>query len=470
MDYFPLFHNIRGQRCVIVGGGAIATPKARLLEKAGAKIEVIAPEICAELEEITQRCQGTCHPVRYSEGLLFPDSPQKSNAYPVLVIAATNDDSVNKDVSIACGKARVPVNVVDSIDLCTVITPSIVDRAALTIAISTGGKAPVLARMIRSQLESLYPTSYGALAELAGRFRNKVKLRLTSTLSRRRFWEQALEGSVAEAALSGNIGQAETLLNGLLDKPDLAEQNLGEVYLVGAGPGDPDLLTFKALRLMQKADVVLYDRLVPTEIVDLVRRDAERVYVGKKRNEHVVSQQDINQLLIDYAQKGKRVLRLKGGDPFIFGRGGEEIEHLAELNIAFQVVPGITAASGCASYAGIPLTHRDHSQSVRFITGHLKEGTTNLRWKEYVSSDQTLVFYMGLMGLSEICEKLIENGKEANTPAALVEKGTTKSQRVFPSTLANLPALALENEVKSPALLIIGNVVQLHKKLSWFKN
>ncbi len=467
MDYLPLFFSVRNKRCIIVGGGAIATPKARLMEKAGAKVVVIAPEINNELKSIVERTEGDYLDSGYSTPLL----KSLDGEYPVFVVAATNSEQVNKQVSDDCQKARIPVNVVDAIDLCTVITPAIVDRSPLTIAISSGGRAPVLVRMVRAQLEALFPANYGVLADLAGKFRAKVNAAFSHSMARRRFWERALEGPACEAVLAGKDRQATELLEKLLEKeleqPESSQ--FGEVYLVGAGPGDPDLLTFKALRLMQKTDVVLYDRLVSAPIMELVRRDAERVYVGKKRNEHVVSQKDINELLIGYAQQGKRVLRLKGGDPFIFGRGGEEIEHLADLNIPFQVVPGITAASGCACYSGIPLTHRDYSQSVRFITGHLKEGTTNLRWQEFVDPDQTLVFYMGLMGLQEICSKLIEHGKLPQTPAAMVEKGTTPEQRVFPSTIAELPALVAENTVKSPALLIIGEVVQLHKNLNWFK-
>lgn len=284
---------------------------------------------------------------------------------------------------------------------------------------------------------------------------------------RRGFWETVFQGPIAERQLAGQGAEAERLLQAMVDGAPV--QQGGEVYLVGAGPGDPDLLTFRALRLMQQADVVLYDRLVAPAIIEMCRRDAERIYVGKRRADHAVPQDQINRLLVDLARQGKRVLRLKGGDPFIFGRGGEEIEELAEHCIPFQVVPGITAASGCSAYAGIPLTHRDYAQSVRFVTGHLKDGTSNLPWHDLVAPAQTLVFYMGLVGLPTICAELIRHGRAASTPAALVQQGTTRNQRVFTGTLADLPELVAQHEVHAPTLVIVGEVVQLRDKLAWFE-
>ncbi len=462
MDYLPLFFDVKGKACLLVGGGAIALRKARLLVKAQASIQVVAPEICSDLAELINKAGGTLSQRCYESS----DITRLS-----LVIAATNDFELNSQISQDAHAANIPVNVVDSPELCSVITPAIIDRSPLIIGVSSGGRAPVLARMARAKIEALLPSSYGQLAQLASRLREKVKSALTEGDQRRYFWERMIEGRASELALSGRVSDAEALMLEELTKTAASEQATatGEVYLVGGGPGDPDLLTFKALRLMQQADVVLYDRLVSDGVMELVRRDADRVYVGKKRSDHAVPQQDINQLLVDLALEGKRVLRLKGGDPFIFGRGGEEIETLAENGIPFQVVPGITAASGCAAYSGIPLTHRDYAQSVRFITGHLKDDSTNINWSELIDPSQTLVFYMSLKGLKTICDGLIENGRDASTPAALVEKGTTRSQRVFTGTLENLHQQVLDNEVRAPTLLIIGGVVDLQKKLKWFK-
>lgn len=463
MDYLPLFFDLKAKPCLIVGGGSIATRKARLLKKAGACIHVVAPKVSAELRLIVKSCDGQLFEREY----LSQDIHDKT-----VIISATDIFSVNEKVAADCNLLNLPVNVVDNPHLCSVIMPAIVDRSPLIIGITSGGEAPVLARKIRSQLESTIPAAFGQLGKLASKFRQKVKDTFPDGEIRRRFWESVLEGSVAEKVMAGRMEAAELELSEkLVSHSDHVSEydNGGEVYLVGAGPGDPDLLTFKALRLMQRAEVVLYDRLVSAPILDMVRRDADRVYVGKQKAEHAVPQQEINQMLLRFAQQGKRVLRLKGGDPFIFGRGGEEIDLLAQHNIPFQVVPGITAASGCSSYAGIPLTHRDYSQSVRFITGHLKDGVLDFRWKEFVESQQTLVFYMGLTGLEHICARLIEHGKSATTPAALIEKGTLPDQRVHVGDLSNLPALVKANNVHAPTLLIIGEVVVLNKTLHWYK-
>jgi uroporphyrin-III C-methyltransferase/precorrin-2 dehydrogenase/sirohydrochlorin ferrochelatase len=335
------------------------------------------------------------------------------------------------------------------------------------IAVSSGGKSPVLARMMRSRLEASIPAAYGRLANLVGQFRDAVKTRFADIEDRRHFWEQTLQGPVAEMVFAGNEKAAATMLGDAIKKG--AVEVGGEVYLIGAGPGDPDLMTFKALRLLQRADVVLYDRLVAPAIVDMCRKDAERVYVGKARSDHAVPQQDINMLLVKYAQEGKKVARLKGGDPFIFGRGGEEIEELAEQKIPFQVVPGITAAAGCASYAGIPLTHRDYAQSVRFVTGHLKDHSINLPWEELVKPAQTVVFYMGLVGLPTICEKMIAFGRSANTPIAVVQQGTTPDQKVVVATLATMVDALKQEPVQAPTLIIVGEVVKLREKLAWYE-
>ncbi|MET3714112.1 siroheme synthase CysG [Pseudomonas sp. PvP001] len=457
MEFLPLFHKLRDSQVLVVGGGEIALRKSRLLAEAGAVLRVVAPSIDPQLAELVRGSGGQM----LDRGYLSHDLDGCQ-----LVIAATDDEPLNAQVSADARARCVPVNVVDAPALCTVIFPAIVDRSPLVVAVSSGGDAPVLARLIRAKLETWIPSTYGELAGLAARFRQKVKALYPDVTQRRAFWEEVFQGPIADRQLAGQGAEAERMLQAKVDgAPPHAP---GEVYLVGAGPGDPDLLTFRALRLMQQADVVLYDRLVAPAILDLCRRDAERVYVGKRRAEHALPQEQINQQLVALAQQGKRVLRLKGGDPFIFGRGGEEIEELAAHGIPFQVVPGITAASGCAAYAGIPLTHRDYAQSVRFVTGHLKNNTTDLPWHDLVSPGQTLVFYMGLIGLPIICEELIRHGRGADTPAALIQQGTTVNQRVFTGTLADLPRMVAEHEVHAPTLVIVGEVVVLREKLAWF--
>lgn len=456
MDYLPLFHDLRGRLVLIVGGGEIALRKARLLNDAGARLRAVAPVIVPELVAIA----GADACVRRGYETI-------DLAGAALAIAATDDEALNAQVSRDAHDRAIPVNVVDSPALCSVIFPAIVDRSPLIVAVSSGGDAPVLARLVRARLESWIPAAYGELAGLARRFRNRVKAKFTNVQQRRVFWEDIFEGPIAERVLAGQSAEAEQMLEARLGEAEQPVQ--GEVYLVGAGPGDPDLLTFRALRLMQKADVVLYDRLVAPAILDMCRRDADRIYVGKQRADHALPQDQINEQLVDLAVQGKRVLRLKGGDPFIFGRGGEEIERLAAHGIPFQVVPGITAASGCAAYAGIPLTHRDHAQSVRFVTGHLKDGSCDLPWADLVAPGQTLVFYMGLVGLPTICSQLIAHGRAASTPAALVQQGTTRNQRTLTGTLASLPGIIATEDVQAPTLLIVGEVVTLRDKLAWFE-
>lgn len=457
MQNYPVFIKLKDQACLVVGGGEVALRKIRLMHAAGAKITVIAPQLCSSLAQ--EFAQDIVHTARK-----FSDDDIGNYR---LITAATNDLSVNKRVSQLAQAKNIPVNVVDQPELCSFITPSIVDRSPLIIAISTGGGAPVLARILRSKLETFIPASYGFLAETMNKYRNRVKQQLPNKDKRHRFWEKVVLGPVAELCLSGRRRQAETALEELIMSSD-KEPIAGQVWLVGAGPGDPDLLTFKALRLMQQADVVLYDRLVSQAILNLCRRDADRIYVGKQRGNHPVPQGEINQLLVDLAMQGKRVVRLKGGDPFIFGRGGEEIELLAQSNILFQIVPGITAASGCASYAGIPLTHRDHAQSCVFVTGHLKNGSLNLNWPLLATPDQTVVIYMGLIGLPTACERLIQHGVSRDMPIALIEQGTTTKQRVFTATLSTIEKLVAAQNVRAPTLIIIGSVVTLRKQLSWF--
>ncbi len=458
MNYFPVFLDLKKRQCLIVGGGDVATRKGRLLAKAGAVLRIVAPQISAELRELASVNHGEIIEREYQTNDLTDC---------VLAIAATDNEALNERVSQDAQALHIPVNVVDSPALCSYITPAIIDRSPLVIAVSSGGETPVLARMVRARLETLIPASYGKLAQIASQWRDRIKARFADGDSRRKFWEKILQGPAAELMMNGQEQAANSFIENEL-AGDQSALRSGEVYLVGGGPGDPELLTLRALRLMQQADVVLYDRLVSDGVMELVRRDAERIYVGKRRSEHAMEQENINQLLVDLAQQGKRVLRLKGGDPFIFGRGGEEIELLAQHKIPFQVVPGITAASGCAAYAGIPLTHRDYAQSVRFVTGHLKSDDANLSWPELANPTQTLVFYMGLVGLRAICESLIAHGRAAQTPVALIEKGTTQEQRVLIANLETIADVVAENEVRAPTLFIVGDVVKLHENLKWF--
>lgn len=458
MDYLPLFFQLRGKPCLLIGGGDIALRKAKMLCKAGGILHVVAPTMIDELGTLVTNSKGSYRSRDYA-----PDDLTGM----ALVVVATENDALDKEISRDAHSNFLPVNVVDKPELCSFIFPSIVDRSPLIIALSSAGQSPVLARLLRAKIESMVPAAYGRLATLLGKFRSRVQDKFTSMDQRRHFWEDILQGPLVEMVLAGNEQAAEELLANKIEK-DLTPPVNGEVYLVGAGPGDPDLLTFKALRLMQKADVVLYDRLVADEIIALTRHDADKIYVGKSRSEHSVPQYDINQLLVDLAMQGKKVLRLKGGDPFIFGRGGEEIQQLAELGIPFQVVPGITAASGCAAYAGIPLTHRDYAQSVRFVTGHLKDGSINLPWDELVHTGQTLVFYMGLVGLPTICQQLIKHGRNRNTPIALIQKGTTREQKIIVSDLGSMPEEIGKHKINAPTLLIVGDVVKLRPKLQWF--
>ncbi|PKM12903.1 MAG: uroporphyrinogen-III C-methyltransferase [Gammaproteobacteria bacterium HGW-Gammaproteobacteria-3] len=458
MEYFPLFVKLKDQPCLIVGAGAIAARKIDLLARTGAKITVIADKISVGVRAMKPGFGLTLVEKRFEAADLSGFA---------LVVSATDDSETNHLVAQCAHAQKIPVNVVDTPHLCSFIFPAIIDRSPLIVAVSSGGAAPVLARLLRAKIETLIPAGYGRLARLSEKFRPQVKQRIKDSNQRRIFWENVFQGSIAERMFSGKDSEAEQQLSRALNQHD-GSPCPGEVYLIGAGPGDPDLLTFKALRLMQQADVVVYDRLVTPAILDLARRDSEKIYVGKQRSEHTLPQQEINHLLADLAKQGKRVARLKGGDPFIFGRGGEEIETLMEQGIQFQVVPGITAASGCATYSGIPLTHRDHSQSCTFVTGHLKDNRINLNWQQLAQPNQTLVIYMGLIGLPYICRALIAHGAPEDLPAALVQQGTTEHQRVFTGTLTSLPEIAAHESITPPTLIIIGTVVKLHDKLKWF--
>uniref|UniRef100_UPI003BA14FF5 siroheme synthase CysG n=1 Tax=Aeromonas jandaei TaxID=650 RepID=UPI003BA14FF5 len=457
MDYLPIFCRLDNKPVLLVGGGEVAERKARLLLDAGAHLTVVAPELDPELAELA--ANGS---IEWLAGEFAP--AQLTGKW--LVVAATDRREVNALVYQSANQARIFANVVDDPKRSSFIMPSIIDRSPLMVAISSGGKAPVLARLLREKLEALLPQHLGAVATFAGSLRERVKARFASMGERRRFWERLLGADrLGQALARGDSASAHQLADSLFADES---QTGGEVVLVGAGPGDPGLLTLHALRHMQQADVVVYDRLVSDEVMELVRRDAKRIFVGKQAGNHCVPQEGINQLLLKEAQKGQRVVRLKGGDPFIFGRGGEELETLVGSGIGFQVVPGITAASGCAAYAGIPLTHRDHAQSVRFVTAHGKGGARDLDWPLLAKDKQTLVFYMGLSSCATIREQLLAHGKGGDTPVALIERGTQPCQRVIRGTLDELPALAVG--VESPALIMVGSVVTLADQLAWFSS
>ncbi len=459
MEFLPVFFDIKGKPCAVIGGGDVAARKVAMLLNSGGKVTVVAPELCPTLKQQAES-GAICH----VQSRFAPTHLHEA----ILVIAATDDREVNKQVSAVAKTHRLPVNVVDDPDYCSFIMPSVIDRSPVIVAVSTGGASPVLARLLRARLETLIPGAYGRLATLAEKFRGRVKQHFTESSQRRIFWENVFQGPIAEMVFAGREDQAISALAKAIESSPGDTQPHGEVYLVGGGPGNPDLLTFRALRLMQQADVVVYDNLVTPPVLEMTRRDADRIFVGKQRANHAMRQEEINELLVKLAKEGKRVLRLKGGDPFIFGRGGEEIETLSANHIPFQVVPGITAASGVASYAGIPLTHRDYAQACVFVTGHLKDGTMDLDWEMLARPNQTVVIYMGLLGLPVLCQKLVAHGLTSDTPAAIVQQGTTPSQKVVTGTLATLPQQATEAQLKPPTLIIVGKVVSLQGKLAWF--
>ncbi len=454
MDYLPIFTKLNDRHCLVVGGGEIALRKIRLLLNAGANVTACALDFHPELVYWSETKKLTLVTGSYQPELL-------DGAW--LVIAATDDLAVNALVYQSANRKDILVNVVDDPVRSSFIMPSIVDRSPIMVAISSGGKAPVLARLIREKLESLLPMHIGKLASISGNFRNRVKQALPSMDARRAYWEKLFgRGEVASLLEKGQQHKA-------LEKMEQGLNNMelkGEVALVGAGPGDPSLLTLKALQVMQQADVVLHDQLVSSEVIELVRRDAERISVGKAAGFHSVPQEETNALLVKFAKQGKKVVRLKGGDPFMFGRGGEELEVLVEHQIEFQVVPGITAASGCSSYAGIPLTHRDYAQSVVFVTGHCRENGNSIEWPSLARENQTVVFYMGLLRSEHIRQKLLSNGRDPETPVAIVSKGTSQQQKTIIGNLAKLPELG--QGVAAPALIIVGEVVALADKLAWF--
>ncbi len=452
MQTFPLFLTLQGRRALIVGGGEAAARKAELLLKAGAQVSLIASTVGGEIAQFIAEGHISW------AGCTFDDNELEGVS---LVIVASEDESEQARVSGAAQKRCLPVNVVDRPALSSFIMPAIIDRAPITIAISTAGTAPALARRIRAEIERTLPAALGRLARFAEVFREQVRRTLVVPRARRRFWDRVFEGRVGELALAGDEISARRELIRLLDGFRSETPSAGMVHLVGAGPGDPDLLTLKAHRLLQRADVVVYDRLVSDEILSMARRDAERVYVGKRRANHCVPQQEINDRLVALARAGKSVVRLKGGDPFVFGRGGEEVEALVKAGVAVEVVPGVTAALGCASSAGIPLTHRDHAQACVMVTGHLKDGTVDLDWQMLSRPRQTVVIYMGAGALQQIASQLIAHGLPASTPVALIENGTTERERRVVGTLATIDRQAQRAFLTGPTLCMVGEVVGL---------
>ncbi|WP_313685484.1 siroheme synthase CysG [Pantoea sp.] len=456
MDYLPLFADLKNRPVLVVGGGDIAARKIELLRRAGAHVRVTARELGHELQAL--------HEIAAIEWVAQTfDAEQLEGVF--LVIAATDNNILNGQVFDAANARHKLVNVVDDQPKCSFIFPSIVDRSPLVVAISSSGTAPVLARLLREKIEALLPTNLGQMALVAGQWRDKVKQRYRQMSERRRFWERAFNGLFASQMAAGNVHEARRTLDRELENDS---GNPGEITLVGAGPGDAGLLTLRGLQVMQLADVVLYDHLVSDEVLELVRRDADRICVGKRAGAHSVSQEETNQLLVKLALEGKRVVRLKGGDPFIFGRGGEELQAAKAAGIPFQVVPGITAAAGATAYAGIPLTHRDHAQSVLFITGHCRADSNGIDWPSLARARQTLAIYMGTVKAAEIAAGLIEHGRDPATPVAVIGRGTRQDQQVLTGTLAQLEALAAS--APTPALLVIGEVVNLHGQLAWFQH
>ena len=457
MKLYPLFADLSRRAVLVVGGGAVAERKAAALLTAGAQVTVGAPELTPQLQRWARQGRIAHRAGEFAPGWLD---------YVWLVVAATGDRVLNARVAELAGLQRVFVNVVDDAELSSFQVPAVIDRAPLVVAISSGGAAPMLARLVRERLETLLDHSLGPLALLAARLRKRIRRRHPELAARRRFYEELFNGPVA------------TLLR--KDQPELAaaaaEQALqaesaattGSVVLVGAGPGDPGLLTLRGLRALNEADVILHDRLVRAEVLELARRDAERIEVGKQAGNHHATQAEIHALLLEHAQAGRRVVRLKGGDPFVFGRGGEELEFLRGHGIPYEVVPGVTAALACAAHAGVPLTHRDHAQSVRFVTAHCRDSLDTLDWRALAQERQTLAVYMGVAGLESLQEQLLAHGRAPSTPFALVENGTRPNQRVVTGTLAILPERAAAHAVRSPALLILGEVAALAERLAWF--
>jgi uroporphyrin-III C-methyltransferase/precorrin-2 dehydrogenase/sirohydrochlorin ferrochelatase len=456
MKLYPLFANLAGRDVLVVGGGAVGERKAAALLDAGARVTVGALSLSPTL-----RTWGGAGRIALREGEF--EGRWLDGVW--LVVAATGNRDVNRRIAALAGRRRLFVNVVDDAVLSSFHVPAVVDRAPVTVAISSAGEAPVLARLLRERLEALLEPSLGPLAALAAKFRRRVRERLPDALSRRRYYEDLLSGRVLQLLRRGQPALAEAEAEQALAA---ARPRQGSVILVGAGPGDPGLLTLRGLRALNEADVILHDRLVSAEVLALARRDAERIEVGKQAGNHHATQAQIHALMVEHARAGRRVVRLKGGDPFVFGRGGEELEWLRAHGISYEVVPGITAALACAAYAGIPLTHREHAQSLRLVTAHCQGSHDTLDWAGLARPRQTLAVYMGVSELPVLQQRLLAHGRGGDTPFALVEQGSRPGQRVVTGPLAQLAELAAVHAVQSPALLIVGEVAGLAGKLAWF--
>jgi uroporphyrin-III C-methyltransferase/precorrin-2 dehydrogenase/sirohydrochlorin ferrochelatase len=461
MDYLPIYLDVRNKDIAVIGGTTSAARKAEMALRSNANITVFAKSLGDDFLDICE------HPNFHHEAREF--TPADITGC-VVVYGASANYAENERLCEIAKAAKVPVNIADTTELCDFIMPAVLDRDPLVVTISSGGTSPILARVIKTHLETAIPATFGRLARLVGKYRDLVKGRITTDGGRRRFWEAVIDGPVADLLHAGDEPEAENRLGVELDSfvNDGERKLQGEVYLIGAGPGDPDLLTFRALRLIQRADVILYDRLIGKGVLNLVRRDAERIYVGKRLKDHAMQQEEISQLLVDLARQGKRVVRLKGGDPFIFGRGGEEIELLAESGITFQVVPGITAASGCATYSGIPLTHRDHAQACIFVTGHGKDDKFDLNWSAILQPNQTVVIYMGTHMLEKLVAEFVARGTDLQMPVAVIENCTRRAQIIVTGTLDDIAGKAQAEGIRGPALIIIGSVVSLREKLKWY--
>ncbi len=458
MKLFPLFADLNGRPVLVVGGGAVAQRKAQALLEAGADVAVGAPDLTDTLRQ-----WAAAGRVRHLAGEFDPAWLQDV----WLVIAATDQREVNAQVAQAGQARRLLVNVVDDPELSSFQVPSIVDRSPLIVAISSSGTAPVLARRLRERIESLFDHTLGPLADLAARHRQRIRAARAEMGARRGFYDWLLDGPVAALLRQGRPAQAEAVLEAELATP--APRPQGRVCLVGAGPGDAGLLTLKALRALNEADIILYDRLVSDEVLSLARRDAERVFVGKHCGEdHHATQARIHALMREHAAAGQRVVRLKGGDAFIFGRGGEELEYLRAHGVPFEVVPGVTAALACAAYGGVPLTHREHAQSVQLITAHSKEENDTLDWDALGRGQQTLAFYMGVSQLERLAARLMRHGRAGDTPCALIENGTRAEQRALYAPLATIAAEAAAQGFRPPSLLIVGQVAGLGPTLAWY--
>jgi len=470
MDYLPISLDLKGKKCLIIGGGDVAARKLTTLLRAQADVDLLSLEFGAEVHRVRSK-----HDTKKTSRLLKGELTRKKEfekkivSNYALIVAATDNPIINRMVSVVAQRCNILVNVVDSLELSSFILPAIIDRSPLLVAVSTAGVSPLLARKIREKIEWILPQNLGSIFSSLKSIRGKIKKQRLSFQSKKEILENYIDARLMDIDKpASKLLDNSSMLNYHRSKI-LQKYTRGKVYLVGAGPGDPNLLTIKALKLLQKADIVFYDALISDDVLELIRRDATLVSVGKRAQSHSVGQDQINQLLIAAVNENTTVVRLKGGDPFIFGRGGEELEALSNEGIKYEVVPGITAALGCASYAGIPLTHRDYSQSLHLVTAHEKGEKSSIDWKNLANKNQTVVFYMGVLKNKVLSQQLIKNGLSPLTPVAVIENGTRAEQRVFSGTINQLSAIVENNNITPPAIILVGEVVRLQSKLSWFE-